>query len=129
MKTKKRLIHLIQIALLGFFTIASTPLPTDATSQSSSTRGFWEALMDWASSWGSDSEEETLINNGNPVPEISDDDQSASFVTERIAEDALVLNNESYSGALDTYQDYAANLTKTLSQLSLDEQQHIFYGK
>ena len=72
--------------------------------------------------------EKKPINNGNPVPTIANNSDSAAFIKERIAEEALTDHGANYAQALSSYDDYSSSLAKTLSQLTPEEQQEIFYG-
>lgn len=69
------------------------------------------------------------INNGKPVPKIGKNKSSADFLKERIAKDALFFHGGNYAQALDSFASYATILAKTLSQLTPEEQQEIFYGQ
>lgn len=122
---------------LSLFAVA----PVIASGEGSKTNVFaqssgswlWELLNHWFGRV--DDEEESgseegskPINNGNPVPTISDTDNSKDFLKERIAEEALTDHGVNYAVALEAYGDYSGGLAKTLSQLSPEEQQKIFYG-
>ena len=60
------------------------------------------------------------VNDGNPVPEIQDNDSSADFIAARIAADT--------GWPAEEMVPYGRRLAKTLSQLSAKEQAEVFYG-
>ena len=60
------------------------------------------------------------VNDGNPVPDIQDNDSSADFIAARIAADT--------GWPAEEMVPYGRRLAKTLSQLSAKEQAEIFYG-
>ena len=126
------------ILATGFGILTGTPSSMGAESRENTIlqqteRGSW--LWDLLSKWfGRAREQERqekakkLVNGGNPVPVIAEDDQSSNFIKERIAEDALDQHEMNYAEALESYDYYAAGLTKTLSQLTPEEQNEVFYG-
>ena len=68
-------------------------------------------------------------SNGNPVPNIKKDRCSADFIKQRIAQDAFVIHGSDQSAALQSYADYAVNLTTILNQFTPEEQEEVFYGE
>ena len=60
------------------------------------------------------------INGGQPVPIISDDEESIEFLAEVMKRD--------YGGTTEQHLKYAEELAKTLAQLTPAEQRYIFYG-
>ena len=86
---------------LSLFSVATPVLSAaegsgHSVSQSGGGGWLWELLNHWFGRVDDDEDEEPStgkgsrpINNGNPVPTIENDDDSAAFIKQRIADEAL----------------------------------------
>ena len=69
------------------------------------------------------------------IPKISDDKESADFILQQLVTGAQIAalergeTPEKTEKLNSTYSEYARRLAKTLSKLTLEQQNRIFYGK
>ena len=99
-------------------------------STTSNSYGGWltDLLKQWFGSGDSSGENaDPIINGGEPVPTIANNNESAEFLLTILVDEAQT-HGEDAAEAADNYDGYATKLAKVMSQLSPDEQRIVFYG-
>ena len=80
-------------------------------------------------SYAGDGQDKKLINNGNPVEHIKDDENGYKFLGDLIAAEAVDKGEaKEIRKAQKDYRKYAKKLAKVLGQHGYSEQQLIFFG-
>jgi hypothetical protein len=73
--------------------------------------------------------DKTVINNGNPVEKVKDDERGYIFIQELIATEAVSKGDaKDIAKAAKRFRKYSKELAKVLSQYSYAEQQRIIFG-
>ncbi len=129
-----RSLRFAMIAITGMLFVCGVPAVKAAHGPGSTYRHqdqswIWELLERWFGRGEREKERPPQINNGNPVPNIANDDDSSNFLKARIAEEAQQDHGANYAEALQSYESYADRLAKTLGTLTPGEQSEVFYGQ